>query len=58
MLDDIKKRKNDFKKQLESDLKKQDDPTDLILGAQDAVNKALGIKNEEVKNMFNQPPSA
>ena len=45
MLDDIKKRKNDFKMQLESDLKKQDDPapiTNLISGANDAVNKALG----------------
>jgi hypothetical protein len=52
MLEDIKKRKNDFKMQLESDLKKQDDPVpvnNLISGANDAVNKALGINNEKPK---------
>lgn len=53
MLEDIKKRKQDFKKQLESDLKKQEDPVpsidNLIMGANDAVNKAIGANNEEAK---------
>jgi len=38
---------------LETDLKKQDDPIpsldNLLLGANDAVNKALGLNNDEAK---------
>ena len=70
MLEDIKKRKNDFKMQLENDLKKQEDPvpiTNLISGANDAVNKALGHQNNEKprfipvdsqRHYIGEPPSA